>query len=207
MTSRLKTQSLESRTAPNSHVNYHYLTPSEKNERLSRLHQTTKVAKLCIAILEKKLEDATNIAGENVDQQTHDDLLTIMEESEECQQLPSDSFKRIFWNQQLKAARLKSKSAMRWHPLMIKWCIYLRHLSSGCYEALRQSGCITLPSQRTLRDYTHFSKASVGFSTDVDLQLIEAAEVLSCPEWKKCVVVLMDEMYIRENLVYDKSSG
>jgi len=90
---------------------------------------------------------------------------------------------------------------------MIKWCIYLPHLSSGCYEAIRQSGCITLPSQRTLRDYTHFAKATMGFSVDVDLQLIEAAEILDCPEWKKCVMILMDEMYVKENLVYEKSSG
>ena len=92
---------------------------------------------------------------------------------------------------------------------MIKWCLYLHHLSGSGYEALRKSGCIVLPSQRTLRDYTHFATAVTGFSCDVDRQLIDAAEVFTptCPEWKKNVILLMDEMYIREDLVYDKFSG
>ena len=128
------------------------------------------------------MEEISDVIGESVDNQTHQDLLTIMEENEDYQkQLPTGSLKS-FLETTVEGSTHKSPSAMRWHSLMIKWCIYLRHLSSGCYEALRQSGCITLPSQRTLRDYTHFAKATTGFSVDVDLQLIDAAEILSCPE-------------------------
>ena len=79
---------------------------------------------------------------------------------------------------------------------MIKWCLHLRHLSGSGYEALRKSGCITLPSQRTLRDYTHFATATSGFSCDVDRQLIDVTEIASSPEWKKSVVLLMDEMLV-----------
>ena len=79
--------------------------------------------------------------------------------------------------------------------------------SSGAYEALRSSGCIRLPSQRTLRDYTHYVKASVGFSSDVDQMLIQASKVESCPERDKYVNILMDEMHIREDLVFDKHTG
>ena len=49
--------------------------------------------------------------------------------------------------QHLKDARL-----MGWHPLIIKWCLYLRHLSGKAYETTRSSGCIKLLSQRTLRE-------------------------------------------------------
>jgi len=65
---------------------------------------------------------------------------------------------------------------------MIKWYLHLRHLSSSSYEALRKSRCLSLPSQRTLRDYAHYAKAEAGFSTAVDEQLIEASEVATCPE-------------------------
>ena len=41
--------------------------------------------------------------------------------------LPSDSFKRIFWEQQVEAASKKDSRSMRWHPLMIRWCLHLRH--------------------------------------------------------------------------------
>ena len=50
---------------------------------------------------------------------------------------------------------------------------YLRYKSSGAYEMLRESGCIKLPSQRTLRDYTHVFKSVSGFSVDVDVQLMK----------------------------------
>ena len=53
----------------------------------------------------------------------------------------------------------------------------------------------------------HYAKATCGFSIDVDRQLIDAADVATCPDWKKCVLLLMDEIHIREDLVYDKVSG
>ena len=60
---------------------------------------------------------------------------------------------------------------------MIKWALYLRHLSSKAYETMRKSGVIVLPSQRTLRDYTHFVQSRLGFSDEVDEQLVDAAKV------------------------------
>ena len=64
-----------------------------------------------------------------------------------------------------------------------------------------------LPSQRTLRDYSHCVKSAAGYSLDVDRQLMQAADFASCPEWHKLVILLMDEIHIKENLVYDKHSG
>ena len=96
---------------------------------------------------------------------------------------------------------------MRWHPLMIEWCLYLRYQSSKGYETLRDSGCIHLPSQQTLRDYSNCIKAEAGFSLEVDHQLATAANLTTCPDWQKLVILLMDEIHIREDLVYNKHSG
>ena len=90
---------------------------------------------------------------------------------------------------------------------MIKCCLYLRHQSSKGYETLRESGCVQLPSQRTLRDYTHCVKSGARLSAEVDYQLILAVNLASCPEWQKLAIVLLDEMYIREDLVYEKHRG
>ena len=87
---------------------------------------------------------------------------------------------------------------------MIKWCLYLRHRSSGAYEALRESGCLVLPSQRTLRDYTYYVEATAGFLADVDRQLMQAAKLDTCKEYEKCVILLIDEMYVKEDLYFDK---
>ena len=57
-----------------------------------------------------------------------------------------------------------------------------------------------------LRDYTHYIKVATGFSTEVDQMLIHAAEVGSCPQCEK-YVILIDEMHICEDLVYDKHTG
>ena len=90
---------------------------------------------------------------------------------------------------------------------MIRFCLYLRHQPGKAYETLRDSGCIRLPSQRTLRYYSRAVKAEPGFSQEVDLQLTVAAKVMMCKEWEKLVVIFLDEMYIKEDLVYNKHSG
>lgn len=36
---------------------------------------------------------------------------------------------------------------------------------------------------------------------------MEAADVKTCPEHNKCVLLLLDEMRVREDLVYDKHEG
>ena len=64
-----------------------------------------------------------------------------------------------------------------------------------------------LPSQPTLRDYTHYANASPGFSKRVDDLLMEAAEVKTCPERNRCVLLLLDEMHVQEDFVYDKHEG
>lgn len=104
------------------------------------------------------------------------------------------------------ASKCKTPNSMKWHPLMVKWCLYLHYKSRSAYETLRESGCLKLPSHRTLQDYTHVVKSSTGFSTDVDKQLMITAQIESLKEWEKCVVIILDQMSIHEDLVYDKNS-
>jgi len=70
-----------------------------------------------------------------------------------------------------------------------------------------RSGILKLPSQRSLRDYTHYVLASAGFSNAVDIQLMEAANIVSCPEYEKNVLLIMDEMHIKESLIFNKHTG
>ena len=93
---------------------------------------------------------------------------------------------------------------MRWHPAVIKWCLHLKFISSGCYHALRSAGLITLPSERTLRDYTHWIRAGTGFIPEVDSQLVKEAGISE--EKDRFVVLVWDEMKVHEDLVFDKNS-
>ena len=88
--------------------------------------------------------------------------------------------------------------------MMTRWCLYLRHGSSGAYETLCSSGILKLPSQHTLRDYTYFVKGAPGLSKEVEMLLMEAARVDCCEEYEKCTLLLLDVMHIHNNLVYDK---
>ena len=84
---------------------------------------------------------------------------------------------------------------------MIRWCLYLRHYSSKAYD---DSGCIVLPSQRTLRDSI---RADAGFSSEVDQQLLQATKLSTSPSYHALQLLLMDEMHIQEELVYNKHNG
>ena len=93
---------------------------------------------------------------------------------------------------------------MKWHPMMIRCCLYLRRQSGKAYDALRNSAVISLPSQRTLRDYTHCVQACSGFSAEIDEHLLDAMKITSCENHEKLVILLLDEMHVRENLVFNK---
>jgi hypothetical protein len=147
----------------------------------------------------------TEHSGVRVDSDLQSDLSTIVNEATPSvlMQHQQGSFERIFWEQQVKALSLKNSRSMKWHPLMIRWCIYLRHVSSSAYETIRS--IIKLPSQRTLRDYTYYTQAKPCFSAVVDKQLLDYAN-MTC-DGDSYVILMMDEMHIRDDIVYDKHSG
>ena len=198
------------RTVPSSHVRYSCLDKAELTSRLRLTKSLQKDMSRRVKQLKAKLEAAKAAierGSHTVDDETHSDLVKIVEQQSSVvsKQFPPDSFAYIFWQQQLKAATSPNSRGMRWHPLMIKWALYLQYQSAGAYETIRSY--IALPSQRTLRDYSHHTEAHVGFSDEADKQLMSIADVAPVQDWQKYVIVLMDEMHIREDLVYDKHTG
>ena len=72
------------------------------------------------------------------------------------------------------------------------------------YETLRKS---VLPSSCTLRDYRHLSSSSSpGFSTIADIQLLDIIKLARPRHLAKYVFILIDEIYLKEGLVYNKST-
>ena len=113
-------------------------------------------------------------------------------------ELPIRSFKRLFWEQQLQASQLSDLRHMRWHPVMIRWCLNLKLLSSASYHMLQTRRFMQFPSERTFHDYTHYVKASSGFQCDIDEDLKRGANLKDLPEWKRYMVILIDEMKVKE---------
>ena len=194
-------------TSPSSHTNLEYLTPSEVSLRVRTLQSRFNASKKVISRLQEKVKQLTETQGLTIESSLHDDLVTVMDQHEDevTKQHDESSFQMLFWKQQREA--LKKGKGIRWHPLVIKWCLYLHHCSSKAYKVLRNSKCLRLPSERTLQDYTHFNTTGTGFSAATDNQLRQHARLNTTPDHKNIVGLLFDEMHIKEGLVFSKNTG
>ena len=155
--------------------NIHLSTP-EKLSKLAELAVDKTTAKKRISSLSSRIQLLYTKSSVAVDAGLDEDLATIMTGSDATKAIfPEGSFQKLFWEEQKKAVSCKDPHQRRWHPLMIKWCLNLRMISSAAYHNMRSSGMLVLPSERTLRDYSNVVKAGEGFSLDVFQQLFDEA--------------------------------
>ena len=224
--SALSRQTLSSdRTDPGSHTPYGNLTSNEKDSRLKSLHNSLRLARRKIATLEDKmkkineeqaidLQVGTNhyilnaLLGVYLQESDTSDVHSLITDVSSVvkEQYPPETPQRIFWDQQVHYNSLKNPKQMRWHPFMIRFALNVKYLSSAAYRALRESGVIHLPSERTLADYTHWVTPHSG----VQLEYIEKfkRQLDDLPEGQRQSACLsMDEMKIKSGLVFDKHRG
>ena len=189
-----------------SDTNYRFCSTPEKCARLTNLHHTVRLQQKALERVVNAVDEHIQKQGLRLEESIHNDLVDIMKDHLDSIQSKygQDSFQGIFWTQQQKSATAANPSGRRWHPLMIKWCLYLHHLSGKAYDTIRKSGVINLPSSRTLRDYKHVSPTEVGFSVEADRQIIDL--LAQKDTLAKYGVVLFDEMYVKQG-VFEKSTG
>ena len=132
-------QSPNTSTSIHSHTNYRYLSPDDKTSRLRALHNALEATKQKKQHL-KDIIDANKTV--TISKDFNDSLLDTMQgySKQIAKDYPEQSFPHWFWQQQMQAASVKNNRSIKWHPLMIKWCLYLQHKSSGGYQLLRDSG-------------------------------------------------------------------
>ena len=170
-------------TSASSHTPYSRLTLAEKDERMRNLQQAVKLAKQKAKRMEEKVTKLIESQALPLHQSDQDDLSSIITDVHPVveESFPPHSPQRVFWDQQRKYNNLKDKRQMRWHPLMVRFALNLKYLSGSAYRAVRQSGVIALPSDRTLSDYTHWMTPHNGIQLEFVEQLLSllTAEV-SC---------------------------
>ena len=120
---------------------------------LSRAKQKAMEEK--IKIIEVKIKNESVNLQSNV----HKDLKQIIDEN--VQAFDKDSFESLFSEEQLNAFN-RNPLANRWHPMMIRFALYLHLRLPSAYQALRESKVIHLPWERTLRDYTNVVHPDIG---------------------------------------------
>ena len=92
-----------------------------------------------------------------------------------------------------------------YHPQVIRFALSLHGKSPSAYRELRDSGALVLPSERILRDHKNYFKPKAGINDENVCSLKE--KVSSFSGVQRYVVLVMDEMKIQSNLVFDKVIG
>ena len=122
MLSRQKKSSNTTASPTSSHTNNRHMHTPQLKQKMKRLREklsaSVRAAKRLRAQIDKLNENAVP-----VDEDLSNDLITIMKESTEIvrHDCPEDTFRRIFWEQQMAALSKKDKRQIRWHPLMIRY--------------------------------------------------------------------------------------
>ena len=175
-----------------------------------RIKLTLQQNRLKCKELEQQIEEMRQSLANHskpVDPQLNQDLLSLFSGCDEKDMPP---FMKLFWEEQQHYISKSESSSIRYHPMVIKFCLALAAKSSSSYSDLRYdsktgSGILVLPSLRTLRDYKNYIRPRRGFNPDVINDLSKKTKEFSPAE--RFVTILFDEMKIQEDLVWDKHTG
>ena len=116
-------------SSSSSHTNNRYLNTPERLAKVTKLRQLVENE---ITRLKVKICNLVQ-KSESVDQGLHGNLATVMK----TLVIYMRHFqKAVFLDQQLENSRKTDAQKYSWHPLMIKWCLNLKLMSSAPYTML-----------------------------------------------------------------------
>ena len=189
----------ERRQSKPAHINAPVSKTDPERIKLTLQGQRLRCAELERQLNEMRVElEKTNI---EVDHELSNDFSKILNSANDADITP---FMKLFWEQQKKLFSSSSKG-VRYHPMIIRFCLSLAAKSPSCYEELRDSKLLILPSQRRLKDYRNAIRPQRGFNYEVIEELKSLTN--SYFDVQRYVVLLFDEMKVQSNLVLDKVTG
>ena len=161
-------------------------------------------------ILLKEMEEmklAIKNYSVSIQEDIHTDFRQLFSQHLERNNVPP--FMKLFWEEQQKYLS-SPKNGIRYHPMIIRYCLNLASKSPAVYEEMRfneksGSGCLILPSRRRLRDYKNYITPERGFNPKILTELLQKTAPFQLIE--KYVIITFDEMKIQDKLVWDKHSG
>ena len=174
--------------------------------RLKATIQSFRIENKQLKIELQKMSDEIAKYSVQIGHNLSNDLVTIMANTDKEQISP---FMKMFWEEQQKYLS-QPKQSVRYHPMVIRYCLGLASKSPSVYNAIRYdeksgTGFLILPSQRRLRDYKNYIRPQQGFNRDIILELINKTKDFS--DIERYMVLLFDEMKIQDSLVWDKHTG
>ena len=187
--------------------NDRYLTFAEKEEKLRRLEKEKKALVAKNISFMEKVRKLVKGEGMKLDEET-DNILreTINEKASSCPFSP-ESPQFLLWEQQKLQCSLKDNRAMRWHPLIIRWCLSIYLKSPSTYKHIRSSPFMFLPCKDTLLKYVNFTDPGCGFNEDILLRMLNTIDLPNLKKFERNVTLSFDEMKIKSGLVFCSSTG
>ena len=185
-----------------------WATPAKSKASLAsggpeKLRATLIATRLQNKQLEERLQQLEAQIGEKgmpISEGLEKDILKIMG----GQNLEATPHMKFFWQQQMKLLQT-GKMGRRYHPQIIRFALSLHGKSPAAYRELQDSGALILPSERVLRDYKNYFKPKAGLNEE-NIQALRE-KVASFTAIQHYVALVMDEMKIQSNLVFDKYTG
>ena len=182
-------------------LNKHDPLHTVSREKLKSAVKDLRKREACLRKELDKIKESIKTESVSVEPDMHSELNRVMTEH---QADIHDDLAKLFWQEQSKAFQTKEKG-MKWHPMMIRLALLIHSRGPAVYKTLRDTGVLKLPGETTLRDYTNYVQPQTGFNPEVVSEIQTAAEKL--PEEQRFVVLLHDEMSIKEDLVWDSKTG
>ena len=101
------------------------LTHSQKFHKLKQMRTYVSDLERENERLKKEIQRLIKKDGVSLSAEDSADLLNVMNSSDiEEVYLDENAYQRLFWKEQLKYNDMADKRGMRWHPMIIKWCIF-----------------------------------------------------------------------------------
>ncbi len=197
------------RSEAGSSVPITHLTHYEAQDRAKKAAKERKKLRQQVRRLQGKIQQQIKDEGTILGQEQSDDFLQIMKDNtiDVRTNYPVNSFGRLFWEEQMKAASAKGKTGHRWHPMIIKWALNLKLSSGRAYRSIRGSNVIKLPHESTLREYLHWSPPKAKFTVEAVEQLCVEMDLENIQPYQRNIVLIHDEMKIKSDLVFRKNTG
>ncbi|KAK3929248.1 Transposable element P transposase [Frankliniella fusca] len=175
------------------------LTEEQKLHKLQQLHHSNRKKDRKIDHIEKRIAFLLERDGIVLEQDLSNDITDVLSTAK------LTPLQALFIQQQQKAASCKNAKGMRWHPAMIRLALLIKSQASNALDSLRSAG-LSFPSDRTLYDYSHVEERVHGVKPH---KIQKISDHISKFEnsYQHFHNLLMDEIYISQKLVYQKSTG
>ena len=180
-----------------------FLSRDNLEKKASYLAKEVKSLLRSVARLQSLVHGIIDKEGEMIPEKLHEICKNTIEK--EKIEFPKDSPQYLLWEQQCKQSAYKDNKSMKWHPVMIRWCISIYLKSPGAYEQLRNSGFLKFPHKKTLLQYTNYTEPKCGINIDVIKNLLK--EIDSYSDLQQNVGLIFDEIKIKSGLVYSRQTN